>query len=318
MSAGEKGIMHAMPEPDLDGCDDDDALAVPATAADLDKMLDKIRKLLAMAEDESLSKPAADSYNAKAARLMSKYGVDRAMLAAVDPSSDTVGNRIITIHAPYALDKDILLNMVCGALGVRAHYKRRDSASREVHLIGMDSDLVRVDMLFTSLLVQSARELSRQSCPPHTSKVTFVKSFLDGYTTAVRIRLERAEAHARQQAEQQHRRSGHDGPSVELVLVSRAERVEQAYRAAYPRARQGRPRAPLHRWSVCWHPGQRPRRPGRRPRRSQYHRDRPRRRASRMMAAAPSGRSTGHRAIVSHCGFIMIAMCSAGTLVCST
>ena len=47
-----------------------------------DRLLERVRKLLAKAEDESVTPPEAQALTAKAAELMAKYGIDRALLAA--------------------------------------------------------------------------------------------------------------------------------------------------------------------------------------------------------------------------------------------
>ena len=45
-------------------------------------LLDRVRKLLAKAEDESVTPAEAQALTAKAAELMARYGIDRALLAA--------------------------------------------------------------------------------------------------------------------------------------------------------------------------------------------------------------------------------------------
>jgi hypothetical protein len=44
------------------------------TSDTLDKLLDRVRKLLAKAEDESCTPPEAEALTAKAAELMARYG----------------------------------------------------------------------------------------------------------------------------------------------------------------------------------------------------------------------------------------------------
>jgi len=60
-----------------------------------DKLLDRVRKLLAKAEDESCTPPEAEALTAKAAELMAKYGIDRALLAAVRPETDAPASRFV-------------------------------------------------------------------------------------------------------------------------------------------------------------------------------------------------------------------------------
>jgi hypothetical protein len=66
-----------------------------------DKLLDRVRKLLAKAEDESVTPPEAEALTAKAAELMAKYGIDRALPAAARPETDTPGSRLADIDNPW-------------------------------------------------------------------------------------------------------------------------------------------------------------------------------------------------------------------------
>ena len=52
-----------------------------------DDKLARIRKLLAQAEDPAATAAEAEAFNAKAAELMARHGVDAALLAASDPGS---------------------------------------------------------------------------------------------------------------------------------------------------------------------------------------------------------------------------------------
>src|SRR5215467_7562217 len=131
-----------------------------------DAILDKVRKLLAKAEDPACTPAEAEAFTAKAAELIAKYGVDSALLAAADPTVDPVGDLVIEVLAPYALDKCTLLAGVANALrcqGVRRQgWANRGGADRgwadrgwaerrktfSMHLFGHDSDLRRTEVLF--------------------------------------------------------------------------------------------------------------------------------------------------------------------------
>jgi len=113
-------------------------------------MLEKVRKLLAKAEDPGCTPEEAAALNDKAAELIAKYGVDKALLAAAAPESDLVGDRVISIYAPYALDKAALLATVAGAMrcrSVRTKVLVEGGDSYTMHLFGFDSDLERTELL---------------------------------------------------------------------------------------------------------------------------------------------------------------------------
>src|SRR5215470_12864243 len=77
-----------------------------------DTMLSRVRKLLAMAEDESLTEQARESYNAKAAELIAQYGIDRALVEEAGPDRVSAADVRIDIDPPYARDKIDLLASV--------------------------------------------------------------------------------------------------------------------------------------------------------------------------------------------------------------
>lgn len=205
-----------------------------------DAILDKVRKLLAKAEDPACTRAEAEAFTDKAAELIAKYGVDSALLAAADPTSDPVGDRVIEIPAPYAVDKCALLSGVAGALrcqSVRRQGWADDRKTFSMHLFGHHSDLARVDMLFTSLLVQASYALATQPVPSWEGVAAYRRSWLAGYTHAIVVRLRAAEDRAAAAVSVDR-----SGPSVELVLADRGAQVQRRVTEAYPRARFTGPR----------------------------------------------------------------------------
>jgi hypothetical protein len=195
-----------------------------------DPLLARVRKLLAKAEDPACTPAEAEAFTAKAAELIAKYGVDQALLAAADPAADPVGDRIVTVEPPYARDKAGLLATVGMALRCRVvHLERRGIA--RTHLFGHAADLERVELLFTSLLVQAAHGLAAAVVPWGEHPAAFRRSWLVGYTEAIRARLREAEESAAAGA-----------PGAELVLVNRAEQVERRRDEVYPRLARLGPR----------------------------------------------------------------------------
>lgn len=211
-------------------------------------VLAKVRKILAKAEDPAATPEEAETYTAKAAELMAAYGIDRALLAESMPDSDVVGDRVVVLDAPYALDKAALLSSVAFELRCRAVRRIRyvgPRATKEVsiHLFGYDSDLVRVEILFTSLLLQAQTSLARTDPPPWESPAAYRRSWLAGFTAAVARRLRDAEVRARDAAEESRvGTAAPSGRSVELVLVDRDHTVAAAVEAEYPRLGTARSR----------------------------------------------------------------------------
>ena len=192
-------------------------------------ILAKVRKLLAKAEDPACTTAEAEAFTAKATELIARYGVDRALLAASDPSTDPVGDRVIDLLPPYALDKAGLLAGVAGALRCRS-VRRRAGSGFAMHLFEFASDLERTELLYTSLLVQAAQGLASAPVPVGDHPAAFRRSWLAGFAGAVSARLRQAEESA----------AGESPPgaaSFALVLADRSDRVEHRLAEAYPRLR---------------------------------------------------------------------------------
>ncbi|QNN51425.1 DUF2786 domain-containing protein [Nocardioides mesophilus] len=208
-----------------------------------DPILDKVRKLLTKAEDPAATPHEAEVYTAKATQLIADYGIDQALLARSDPTADPVGDLVVTVGAPYAADKIDLLGAVAGRLRCAAVRTRRrgvDGDVHAVHLFGHASDLRRVELLYTSLLLQATSQLARTPVPSWEHKAAFRRSWLAGFRMAVVRRLAETEDRAEQQAGD---RFSATGTSAALVLADRTADAEAALRAAYPRVGSARPRS---------------------------------------------------------------------------
>lgn len=216
-----------------------------------DALLERVRKLLAMAEADVLEEPARQAYNAKAAELIAQYGIDRALVEAAAPHDTAPADLVIGIDPPYARDKISLLASVADPLGCRLVHRTRPGAigvNHAAHLFGMGSDISRVQMLFTSLLVQQSHGMARIRPPAWEDPRAFRRSWMAGFAVAVRDRLVDAERAARAAAESGVRVGGPEGAgrlggrSVELVLADRAGRVDTHLDSVYPRLRSTRAR----------------------------------------------------------------------------
>jgi len=130
-----------------------------------ERLLDRVRKLLAQAEDDSVTPAEAQAFTAKAAQLMAKYGIDRALLAADRPETDQPANRILDIDNPWAREKAHLLSGLASALRCQCILLGGSRPGSRVHLFGFASDIDRTDLLYTSILIQMAHGLATARCP---------------------------------------------------------------------------------------------------------------------------------------------------------
>lgn len=220
--------------------------------ASYDAMLAKVRKLLAKAEDPAATEHEAQTYTAKAASLVAAYGIDAALLAVEDPSSDPVEDRRVPLDAPYAADKADLLGAVALRLRcqvVRLRHHGRDGTAWTLHVFGHRSDLDRAELLFTSLLLQAGSRMLTTPVPAWDHPAAFRRSWLAGFTAAVSRRLADAEQEA-QDAVDRSDPTGHPAREPEgltarrtaLLLADRASVVSEAAQGAYPDARTTRGR----------------------------------------------------------------------------
>ena len=201
-----------------------------------DRLLDRVRKLLAKAEDESVTPPEAQALTAKAAELMARYGIDRAMLAAQRPETDRPANQIMDIDNPWARVKAHLLCGLAAALRCQCILLPAGGGSR-IHIFGYASDLERTDVLYTSVLIQMWHGLAGAQVPGWgSSPRAWRRSWLLGFAAAVIARVRAAE----QRAERQAAPGTTAAPGAALVLADRALVIRRNVEHAYPVTRQAR------------------------------------------------------------------------------
>jgi hypothetical protein len=201
------------------------------------RLLDRVRKLLAKAEDESVTPPEAQALTAKAAELMAKYGIDRALLAADRPETDKPANRMLDIDNPWARVKAHLLCGLSSSLRCQAILLSSSTGSK-VHVFGFQSDLERLDVLYTSVLIQMWHGLTGAEVPSWSrSPRAWRRSWLLGFATAVISRVRAAEQAAASRAT-----SAADaaGSRTALVLADRAQVIRGEAERAYPLTRTAR------------------------------------------------------------------------------
>lgn len=206
-----------------------------------ESLLSRVRKLLVQAEDVGATVGEAEAFNAKAAQLIARYGIDAALLVSAGRTQEEIGHRVIVVDNPYRRDKAHLLTSVAEPLRCQTMHSY-DPDRYVVRLYGFGADLERVELLYTSLLLQATRQLVNVRpgggwYGEHESTAAYRRSWLAGFTTAVYTRLLAAEERA--VAEQP---ATANGTSTALVLRDRGEQVDAAVRAAHPGLRMMRRR----------------------------------------------------------------------------
>ena len=203
-------------------------------------LLERVRKLLAKAEDPGVTAEEAELYNAKAAELIARHGIDAALLAATGATHDEVGHRIIIVENPYARDKAHLLTSVADPLRCQTVHTY-GSGRYVVRVYGFTTDLERVELLYTSLLLQATRDLVHVR-PDDLGRVDRgLPPLLAG-----RLRLCRRPpgCTGRSGAPSAEQPSAADGTSTALVLRDRSTLVENAVTCRLPAAAHHAPPRP--------------------------------------------------------------------------
>ena len=203
-----------------------------------DALLARVRKLLVKAEATGVTTEEAQALTAKAAELMAKYGIDRALLAAERPETDRPADRVIDIGNPWARVQAHLLCGLASALRCQCVILPSGGPGTRIHMFGYTSDIERADVLYTSLLVQMWQGLAVTPIPERVQNArAWRRSWLLGFVTAVVARVRTAEDGAARQAGNP---AAGGSSRAALVLADRTEVITRTLRHAYPVTRTSR------------------------------------------------------------------------------
>lgn len=201
----------------------------PGSVTD-ESVLAKVRALLAKAESTSFEHEA-DALTAKAQQLMARHAIDEAVARGVGTASrEKPVARRLAVEDPYARAKSGLLAAIASANGVRAVW---DEEQALMTLVGFESAIDSVDVLFTSLLMQASRAMMARGrvrdTRGHSRTRSFRQSFLVAFAQRIHERLVVAAGQARRDAEQDL------GRSLVPVLAARIDEVDDYTAELFPR-----------------------------------------------------------------------------------
>ena len=221
------------------------------------EMADKVRKLLAQAENPAATVHEAATFTAKAQQLMTKYSIDLAMV--VDGHRrDEVVVKTWRVNAPYSSHKLDMAFAAARANDCRAIYARLGGGAHQISVVGFPHDTDWVQTLFASLELQLALALSHASStkPEYVHGRTFAVGFVKGFADEVGERLARArrQAVAEARSAETDRASGPDrraseGTSVALVLAAKDKQVDDEFKVHFPHVRTLHRYVRLSSWS---------------------------------------------------------------------
>jgi len=213
-------------------------------SAEHQRALRRIRGLLDKAGSTSFG-PEADALYDKAAELMAKHRIDAALLeAARSPAErNPVVERPVDLGSgQYVRARLQLIHHVASNHGCRVltHTTRN---GRVATVVGVRDDSERVELLYTSLLLQATRLAGAAWAERRRrvtgSQVAWKREFLFGFGARVGERL----SELAEQAAFVPAAPLAGGGSVAVVLADRSARVDDWLTRAHPRARSLGPAA---------------------------------------------------------------------------
>jgi hypothetical protein len=208
-----------------------------ATAAPVDaRILERVRALLAKAESTTFPEEA-ETFTAGAQALMARHRIDAAMLEARrgGPRGGPDGVRL-GVEAPYESAKVALLTAVASANRCRTVWTRSLGFCT---VVGFAADLEVVETLFTSLLVQATRAVTREGPRVDGSGRSRTRAFRHAFLLAFAQRI--GERLAQESARFEHdAASAPGGEGLLPVLAARDADVDRVLAQLFPRVRYSR------------------------------------------------------------------------------
>ncbi|CAN5843488.1 DUF2786 domain-containing protein [soil metagenome] len=218
LSAAPKLVLVLPPPGQFDGTAD-----VISDAQE--RVLARVRALLAKAESTEYAEEA-EALTAKAQDLMSRHSLERLMARHRRREADPVTAGRIWLDAPYATAKSLLVQEVAQANRARAVWSEHLGC---VTLLGREPDLVAVELLTTSLLVQATRAMVADQTQTGRRTRSFRQSFLVAFAGRIGERLCGASDGAAEDI------SGADRAELLPVLRAASAQVDEAVEATFPR-----------------------------------------------------------------------------------
>lgn len=191
-------------------------------------LLKKAESLVRMGDENSQRE--ADACNEMAAKLISKHNIDQAMLAAKGEIEDAIISKYIRMSDGYTIDKKVLLNSIIKALKAQVVFikTRRPGTEQSykyvAHVFAYERDLERIEFLFEMLQPQMLLGAAAAQAPYWENKRSFRKSWMLGFSAAIKERLQRTQTEATAEA----------GAGTDLVLFDRSQAVKQSFDIAHP------------------------------------------------------------------------------------
>ncbi|MBX3286298.1 MAG: DUF2786 domain-containing protein [Actinobacteria bacterium] len=197
-----------------------------------DTWTNRIQALLTKAESTSFPEEA-EALIAKAQELMARHAVDEAMLAERGQRQRAeICTDVVLVEAPYATPKSSLLAAVARANNCRTVRGPAANGAQRCIVLGNEADVDNVLTLFAALSLHAVRAMLDAPVPAHDTPRRFRHAFLLAFSGRIGERLRAASVAAQHEAEREAGAAG-----VAVVLASRADAVDRAFRQEFPNVR---------------------------------------------------------------------------------
>lgn len=214
-------------------------------ASDKAKIKERVRKLLAQAEDTSVTKEEAQSFAAKAADLLARHGLDAATVRAEKGQKpEAVARFDFTASGQgwHGKARASLAYSVAEAYGCQVCTigNKMDGKDRLVVMIGTTSMIDALKILLPSIMLQ-AETSGTKATKAHMTEVggtidtaanknierrNFLRSYLRGYGVGVAEKINAGRAALADEVK---------GKPGELVLVTDADRIKADFTNRFPK-----------------------------------------------------------------------------------
>ncbi|CAN5483964.1 DUF2786 domain-containing protein [soil metagenome] len=188
-----------------------------------DPVLERVRALLAKAESTQFT-AEAEAFTAKAHELMTRHAIDATLVAGGALRAGWVTAVRIPVDEPYLDSKAQLLHSVA------RHSRCRSVAHRSFAMttvLGASTDLVAVELLFTSLLLQGQQALLAEGASVRPGARERSRGYRSSFLLAFALRIdERLEAVSAEVVADASRASRASGIEVLPVLAARSAEVD--------------------------------------------------------------------------------------------
>jgi hypothetical protein len=219
-------------------------LTDPTPEAVRERKLRQIQTLLDLASDERTPEGERETAMNRAMALMAAHGVTDMMVdAARRAKTDEIIEKSIPMTDPYSYEKMMLAFEIGSALNCQARYTRWGRTVELITLYGFRSDIERVELFYTSLLLQAVNAVRHERPdsywgPTAAETRKYRKNWLMGFAHRVGMRIAAQERAAREKYDQDHQADGQ--PGTELVVATRRAQVLKYYDDRFASAKKGR------------------------------------------------------------------------------